>query len=395
MEASEKILGSILGCAIGDALGAATEGADRRQIAQRYGQLRDFSQIDEYYESIIERKDIPTYVKKRILSRRKLPGLYTDDTQQALLLAESLIDKNGTDLGDFAGKITTVVKKTKSRGLPMGAFRGTGSGFKEVVRRLLSGIKPEDAGVESAGNGAAMRICPVGLFFRDNPKEAGIKAGYISTLTHKDVRGVLAASSVAIAISLATQRNTITKTSEFFQDIIEVLISIKPRISELNLSYDEQKADQFIGAMKNLKKHLPDSYERAANAVAKFANRYSEFPVGEGSAFCLCSVVISYWHFLHHVESTEEAIISAVNAGGDTDTIAAIVGSMIGALRGVNSIPSQWLFGLKNKKQIELRAMGLIERRKDFADWQEFSDMELFWTKKMIELRKQSEQIVS
>ncbi len=370
---TDKIKGSILAMAIGDALGAAVEGFSAEKIASIYGQLREFSQVSIFYSSLDERTDI-SKSQIRELKKRKIPiGLYTDDTQQAILLIETLVDKGIADRYDYANRIIDVVNRTKTKSKPLGVFRGYGRGFKQVVDNLLKGISPDRAAVDSAGNGAAMRIAPVGLFFHDNPKKAAQQAIEISMLTHKDVRAILSACAVAISVSLSVESKTILSEKEFFGKIISYLHKIKlPEI----LNRQEERIEQFFASADILAEHLSDSYQIASRKISEYVNEITGQYMPAEHPFCLCSVMMSFWHFLHNRDSTEEAIISAVNAGGDADTIGAITGAMIGALKGDKSIPYHWVKSLKNRNQLKLRAQAIIAGTKELEGWQDFIEME-------------------
>lgn len=392
VEFAERATGAVLAMAIGDALGAVVEGLHAQRIADWFGQLRDIDQARDFYQSLSERTDLPSHVVSSHRRRWRMPGLYTDDTQQALLLIESLVQSGKADRHDYAHRIIECLRDTQSPDLPLGLFRGCGPGFHEVARRLLAGQSPDATGVDSAGNGASMRIPPVGLFYHDNPLEAGRNAVEISILTHRDSRAILAAASIAMAVSLASQRVYIDSRRGFFQEIIDLDKELCIELADHPMLAGPVQArlcQQFIEAMENLKPHLVDSYPTAANVVSHFASQVSEMYLTAESPFCLCSVLMSFWHFLHFSDSIEEAIVSAVNAGGDTDTIAAMTGAMVGALRGKRAIPGAWLRELVNRQQVELRAKALIAGTVGLPDWKSFIDMEKELTLQEIAQRQQ------
>ncbi|NLE28975.1 MAG: hypothetical protein GX629_04820 [Phycisphaerae bacterium] len=392
VEFADRATGAILGMAIGDALGAVVEGLHAQRIADWFGQLRDFDQARDFYQSLNERTDLPDRVITSHRQRWRMPGLYTDDTQQALLLIESLVESGKADRHDYAHRIIECLKASESLDLPLGLFRGCGPGFREIVRRLLSGQSPDATGVDSAGNGASMRIAPVGLFSHDDPLEAGRGAVSISVLTHRDCRAILAAASIAMAVSLASERICIDSRRGFFQELIDLVRQISIELADHPMLKDSphvQLGGQYIEAMENLKPHLGDSYLTAATVVGHFASQVSEMYLTAESPFCLCSVLMSFWHFLHFSDSFEESIVSAVNAGGDTDTIAAMTGAMAGALRGKRSIPGAWLRELVNRPQVELRAKALIANTTDLPDWKPFIEMETALTSQEVALRQQ------
>ncbi len=362
--------------ALGDALGAAVEGFSSTKIINMFGQLREFSQVKVFYSSLNERTDI-SKDKIRLLKRARQPiGLYTDDTQQAVLLIESLIEAGGADRYDYAKRIVDIINRTKTKSQPLGVFRRYGSGFKQVVENLMKGVSPDESGIDSAGNGAAMRIASVGLYYADNPDASANAAIEISLLTHKDIRAILSAAAVAIAVSLACQTKTIDSRTKFLSKVISCIRKMKKINMPRTIRQQKIFEKQFFTATDIIIKHLPDSYEIAAGAISKYASEITGQSLSAESPFCLCSVMMSFWHFLHYRESTEEAIVSAVNAGGDADTIAAITGAMVGALRGRQSIPAHWLNKLKNRKQLELRAQAILEKSTKLDGWLSFIEME-------------------
>jgi ADP-ribosylglycohydrolase len=389
---AERAMGSILGLAVGDALGAVVEGLYAQKIADWFGQLRDFDQARDFYETLNERTDLSESIVSSYRQRWRMPGLYTDDTQQALLLIESLIHSGRADRHDYARRITECLHATASPDLPLGLFRGCGPGFHEIARRLVSGQSPDATGVDSAGNGASMRIAPAGLFYHENPLDAGRGAVNISVLTHRDSRAILAAASIAMAVSLACSRIGIDSRRGFFQELIDLVKQINTEIADHPMvggPAQARLAGQYIKAMENLKPHLGDSYPTAATVVSNYASQVSEMYLTAESPFCLCSVLMSFWHFLHFCDSFEEAVVSAVNAGGDSDTIAAMTGAMSGALRGKRVIPAAWLRELVNRPQVELRAKALILKTTDLPEWRPYIEMEMDLTRREISQRQQ------
>ena len=390
VEFADRVAGSVLAMAVGDALGAAVEGLSSQRIADLFGELRDFGQVRTFYDSLSERGDLSTKVIAGHRERWRLPGLYTDDTQQALLLIESLVADGGANRRGYAHRLMQCLEASRRDDLPLGLFRAYGSGFQEVMRRLMSGASPDTVGVDSAGNGAAMRIAPVGLYYAGDPPAAGRGAVEIALLTHRDSRAILAAASVAMAVSRACELVTIESRVEFFKELIRQVEALSKELAEQPLLAGPEQAElrtQYIEAMNNLLPHIRDSYAAAATVVSRFASQVSNQYLAAESPFCLCSVLMSLWHFLHYRDSLEEAIISAVNSGGDADTIAAMTGAMVGALRGKLAIPGGWLRALVNRKQVELRSQALVQRRLELPEWESFCEMEATLTREENESR--------
>ncbi|NLX05686.1 MAG: hypothetical protein GXY33_11140 [Phycisphaerae bacterium] len=374
-----RIGGAVLGSAVGDALGAAVEGLTAGQIAEHFGQLRDFSQIKVFYDEIKHRRDLDAARREQHLMRWRQPGLYTDDTQQSLLVIEVLLETGRADRHALAQRIRRCLEH-RSDELPLGPFRGYGEGFRQVAANLLHGCDADRCAVDSAGNGAAMRIAPVGLYFHHDPLLAGMEAYDLSKLTHGDIRGRLCASAVAMAAAqlvgtdrLENPQRFLTQLGDLIHRLTESLRSRPEAVS----SRDRTKAKQVIDALANLVEVIEEGYPVASAAVAGFASHIAGRRTPAEDAFCLCSVPVAFWHVLHHRDSLEEAVVSAVNAGGDADTIAAMTGGLAGALHGLRAIPGQLLAGLANHHQLELRASALAGDAGAIRHWQDFCRMEL------------------
>ena len=175
MNLKDKFLGTILGCAVGDALGAPFEGRSRNFMQKR-------SALASGYEKI------PGYPI----------GQYTDDTQMTLALCESIINKKGVDGEDIAHRFANLWLTN--------TIIGEGMSCRDAMMRIIvNDTNWDEAGSEEgrAGNGTAMRTSPIGLFnCKSNCKDlAALKRDAVtqSIITHKDKR----ASAGAVAVSAA------------------------------------------------------------------------------------------------------------------------------------------------------------------------------------------------
>src|SRR5437868_7992566 len=123
----DRARGCLLGLAVGDALGAPLEGLSPQQIRAHYGT------VDDYVDGVRAWKKKPY--------RWRLPGLYTDDTQQALALADCLIERGRIDPGHLA---ETYLALANPPGPYHGAHRGIGRSFRQVLMDLERGVSPRD-----------------------------------------------------------------------------------------------------------------------------------------------------------------------------------------------------------------------------------------------------------
>lgn len=292
----------MLGTAVGDAVGAGFEG------------LLGFT--EEQVRAVAERRKVLRY---------------TDDTHMMIGVAESLIASSGFDGAHMAQRFI--------HNYNWEPFRGYGPGPPRVFASIQDGEDWQTASEKlypggSYGNGAAMRIAPVGLFYRDHPamlKEVAYKSGHI---THAHILGKEGAALQAYAISLATNLDF----AESFN---------RDRLLEKLTDFVEQ--DIYKDKL-NMMKDLWDVTDRT-----KVASR-----LGNGiEAFN--SVPAAIFSFLTHPNSFDEAVVYAISLGGDTDTIGAMTGAISGAYLGMNHIPDEWLRKLENRLYIEPLATELCQ----------------------------------
>jgi poly(ADP-ribose) glycohydrolase ARH3 len=297
-----KFLGGMLGSALGDAIGELAfrglgEAELRSQIAQR---------------------DALTY---------------TDDTAMAIGLAESIAQVGRLDqkhLGDTFG--------ANFRREP---WRGYASGpptvFSLVEKRGMSYSEAAGSlfgGQGSFGNGAAMRIAPVGVFYHDAPdlyKQARVSA----SVTHAHPIGVDGAAVLAWAVAQAVN---LDRQEPFpFESFSQGLIDFA-RTPEIR--------DKMALVRTLIAKDVPpsDAARRLGRSVA----------VHESMPFAV-------YAFLRHPQSFEECLFCAILNGGDRDTLGAMACAVSGAYLGVEAIPPAWREKIENRQHIEGLAVQLAE----------------------------------
>jgi len=284
-----KFTGSLIGSAIGDSLGAQREGT--------YG-----------FEEVTE------------------PGpAYTDDTAMMIAVAESLIECNGFDGAHMARLFVRSFEREPWRGYgagPPGIFEmiKTGRKWDEKLDRELY-----DGG--SFGNGSAMRVAPVGLFYYNDPEKLREVSCQSSRITHSHPLGMEGAALQAYAVSLAIkgEKDLPEKLKEF------------------------TGVDIYRKKMDVLEKLL-DKKEDRERVVRELGNGIEAFN----------SVPTAIFSFLAN-SSFKEALIYAVSLGGDTDTIGAMTGAIAGAWWGIDSIPPEWKENLENRDYMEGLGMRIWE----------------------------------
>jgi len=298
--APARLSGSLIGLAIGDALGSVVE-ARPPEEARHY--VADYLRAGRAQE--LGFGDFPF-------------GQYSDDTQLARELLLSLVARGGFDPGDFGRRIATLVEHDR---LIRGGLGTTGAAW-----RLLAGVHWEEAAEPSpyAGNGAAMRAGPLGALWNSDMTRLRATALGQARVTHQDPRAAAGALAVAGAVALGAREGPI--------DPARFLVAL----DELVRPADATVADAILG----MKVWVGLDPERAVRHVAASGLE----PTAQGrwhgiSSFVTSSVCWSLYAFLREPEDYWAAITTAIEVGGDTDTIGAMSGAISGARVGLERLP--------------------------------------------------------
>jgi ADP-ribosylglycohydrolase len=334
----------LLGLAVGDALGAPLEGLSPHQIRHHYGLVTDYVDGAKAWR----RKPL----------RWRLPGLYTDDTQQALALADVLLACGEVDLARLAA--TYVELATPDNGYA-GAHRGVGASFRRVLEELKAGADPRQTGQGSAGISAATRIAPVGLYFADNPEALFDAVMAVSLMTHRDIRSLSGAMAVALAVARLV--NEPTRDACFLFHVAADVQRAEDRIaaqfgrSVASLGMHRRSMSDAIAHVESV---LDLPRERALAAIVEESNRHGPSkPVRRPTQGFPPSCLPTCLYLLLTTEGLEEALVDVVNLGGDADSAGAILGALAGAFHGAAGLPDRWLLGLQNAEGIDTRAAAL------------------------------------
>jgi ADP-ribosylglycohydrolase len=333
--------------AVGDALGAPLEGLSAQQIKSHYGRVRN------YVDGVRAWKRKPY--------RWRLRGLYSDDTQQALALSEVLLRYHRVEPKRLAELYLALARP---KGAFVGAHRGLGRTFRQVLASLERGVPAHLCGQPSPGIGAAMRIAPVPLYFGeelDGMFEAVLAA---SLMTHRDIRSLSGALAVAHAIRRLAAGGTcepclmLWVASDLARDEQRIQADYADRVLGL-----DRHARSLSRAVAHAESVVDLPRERALLALVEEANRHGAQPACKRPTQGFPPACIpTCLYLLITTDSFEEALIEVINLGGDTDTAGAILGAMAGAHYGPGAIPARWLDGLQNRQGIEVWAEALAQR---------------------------------
>jgi poly(ADP-ribose) glycohydrolase ARH3 len=296
----DRARGALLGTFVGDALGMPFEGAPPAAIPKRL----------------------------TMLEARLGRGTYTDDTEMAIALSESLLEHGGIEPGAL-GRAFADAHNPR---------RGYGAGTTEVLRLVRSGLSPQDAacsafgGEGSQGNGAAMRVAPLAVLYADDTAALAEAARESARVTHAHPLGVDAAVVQAAAIAAGLRGEA-------------------PLDAALAAATTAELGGRLTEAAR-----LLDSVLQPGELATALGNRSTGHE----------SVPAAIYSAAAH-ESVELAITFAVRCGGDTDTIGAMAGAIAAARAGASAIPSHWLEaleeGLKGRSHVESLADRLAAAR--------------------------------
>lgn len=285
---AEPFAGVLLGTAVGDALGLPAEGLSRQRIERRWG--------GEW--------------RHRFLFGR---GMISDDTEHTLFVAQALL-RHPEEPAAFQRCLAW-----KLRGWLLGLPAGIGWATLRAILKLWLGFPPHRSGVWSAGNGPAMRSAVLGAYFADDPEKRRKFVRASTRLTHLDPRAETAAQAVADAAASAAGQG--------------------PSAGWL-ASLPGAGGDE---AWRRLCEQLREALA-ASRSVQEFAEALGLSQGVTGYAYHTVPVALYAW--ARHAGDFHAGLTAALNCGGDTDTVGAIAGALLGAQVGPQGIPAAWLEGV-------------------------------------------------
>ncbi len=307
---TDRIAGSFIGLAVGDALGFLVEGHDR-EIAKSF--------LDTFMEDR-DSGDLP-----------KDFGQYSDDTQLTRELASSLTACRGFDPGDFSVRICELFAS--------GRMVGGGRTTIGAAQRLARGVHWAEAGAPTgaAGNGAAMRVAPIGWLFCPNSPELFSAASQQAFITHRDDNAVAGAILIAQAVAMIIEGDCIESEGDFLCELADFI---------------SKKTPDFANMVSDLRHLLGLPLDQAHSIISQLGEKD---PVGEWqgtiSPHVIPSVLWALFSYLRGRTNYIEVIKIAVSGGGDTDTTAAMSGALAGAECGISMLPEDLTSRLNDQSQ--------------------------------------------
>ena len=244
------------------------------------------------------------------------PWPWTDDTEMACSVAAEL-HANGTIDQD---RLATAFAQRYE------PYRGYGPGSIVLLRQLRDGASWRDVthtafnGQGSMGNGAAMRVAPLGAFHAGDPRTAALEAIRSAEITHAHPEAILGAAAVAVAAAEAGRARLTGEHPEpttLLDAVLAIIVSSRVRTGI-------ERARGLLGA-----------------TVAE-----ASYTLGNGArVLAQDTVPFTLWTAATYLHDYPRAITACIEAGGDVDTTAAIVGGIVASFTGIGEpgVPQEWL----------------------------------------------------
>ncbi|NYE95968.1 ADP-ribosylglycohydrolase [Psychromicrobium silvestre] len=316
MSATDRALGSLYGLAIGDALGMPTQMMSREVIAQQ------FAPFNRFFPAAADHP----------LAAGMPAGSITDDTEQALLLAQLLLDGGGrVDEQELARRLVAWEQQMRQRG----SLDLLGPSTKRAVEAVLAGESVEQSGRYGVTNGAAMRIAPVGIMMSATSLPSLVdRVVEASRVSHNTGVAIAAASAVAAAVSAGIDGASVSEA-----------IDLGLRAAELGANRGHWVAAASVPARIRLALDLANSSGSASQAIYELIGTSLASQESIPAAFGILAL---------HRDEPWQACLTAASLGGDSDTIAAIVGAITGAVHGMAGWPAEAVSLVKTVNSMEL-----------------------------------------
>ena len=344
-----RAYGALAGLALGDALGMPTQEMSPEQIRSVYGRITGLVDGDA--------------------SQPYAPGMpagsVTDDTEQALLVASLLVRGRGSSSGRVAlnaVEFAHALLAWEDSMIERGSLDLLGPSTKAALERVRAGEDPLSVGGAGTTNGAAMRVTPIGIVVSTADPEAFADAVWSSCqVTHATRQGFQSAALVAAAVSMGIDWDT-------------------PSASDMTALL--WKAVSYVDSLPERGAWTPDpdvvaATRRAMQLVANPASSSLECLVEQVGTSVASAQAIPMAFALLARDPSPQALLDAANIGGDTDTIGAIAGAILGAALGEQVLPADSLSMIEEvshlnlpsvaRELLELRDQALVGRQEESA----------------------------
>ena len=314
-----RAYGALAGLALGDALGMPTQAMSPQQIQTVYGHVTGLVDGD----------------KSQPYAPGMAAGSVTDDTEQALLIASLLLKGHGSGLNLDASEFSHALLAWEDSMIERGSLDLLGPSTKAALERVRAGENPLRVGGEGTTNGAAMRVTPIGIAASTSDRQLFADAVWSSCqVTHATRQGFQSAALVAAAVSLGIDAGA--------ADVTDLL----------------WKAVAFVRSLPERGAWSPDpdvvaATRRALKLAAQPSSSLEWLAEQIGTSVASAQAIPMAFALLAR-DPSPRALLQAANLGGDTDTIGAIAGAILGASLGVEVFDGYGLAQVEQVSQLDL-----------------------------------------
>ena len=313
-----RAYGALAGLALGDALGMPTQAMSPQQIRTVYGRVAGLVDGDE--------------------SQPYAPGMaagsVTDDTEQALLIASLLLKGHGSGLNLDASEFSHALLAWEDSMIERGSLDLLGPSTKAALERVRAGENPLRVGGEGTTNGAAMRVTPIGIAATSDRQLFADAVWSSCQVTHATRQGFQSAALVAAAVSLGIDAGAADVTALLWEAV------------------------DFVRSLPERGAWSPEpdvvaATHRALKLAAQPSSSLEWLAEQIGTAVASAQAIPMAFALLAR-DPSPRALLQAANLGGDTDTIGAIAGAILGASLGVEVFDAYGLAQVEQVSQLEL-----------------------------------------
>lgn len=294
-----KIYGGLFGFCVGDALGVPVEFSTREE--RKKDPIKEMRAYGTYHQPF---------------------GTWSDDTSLTICLIDAI--NRGYSIKRVAENFVDFYEKGYFT--PYGEVFDIGNSTRNSIIKICAGKNPIDCGGTAEfdnGNGSLMRILPIAFYGKNlNEQELMKLTEEVSSLTHGHNRSKLAC-------------------------IFYVEFAI-----QMILGYEKKEAlDRTIAFIKsNCMKAYSDEFKNFERILSKKIINVTKDEI-KSTGYVIDTLEAVLWTFFY-ADGYRDTILEAINLGGDTDTIAAIVGGIAGIYYGLNDIPKEWLQSIAKKEEL-------------------------------------------
>jgi ADP-ribosylglycohydrolase len=337
MSIRDRALGAFYGLALGDALGMPTQSMSRAEIARRYGPIRTLRDA----------------VADQPIAPGMPAGSITDDTEQAVLLARLLIGGGGRVEPEVFAKALLDWEADVAR---RGSSDLLGPSTKRALELLGTGTPPAEAGRTGTTNGAAMRITPVAIATAPDLGRLVEAVVATSEITHNTNLGIAAAAAVAAAVSAGIDGTD-----------LPTALDLAERAADEGGRHGHWCAGGEIAArIRWARRWARDLGDDASGAPASGDAVGDAVYAVVGTSVAAQESVVAAFALVEALGSSPAGVLTtAAGLGGDTDTIAAIAGAIVGAHHGLSGLPADLVAEVRRVNDLQLEPIvdGLLELR--------------------------------